>query len=101
MTLRVGEVARQYCEATSTLSRRAVRRSATAAAHVGRITRENGLLVAKGTWKAVKSAGGGSLDSAVQSTKSLGTSITRKLRRRSLSAEPAEPPEPAVPPADR
>ncbi len=49
LTLRVGEVSRQYCESVSTPSRSAVRQSATAAAlvHLGRIVRENGTLVAK------------------------------------------------------
>lgn len=97
LTLRVGAVARHYCEATSALSRGAVRRSATAeaAAHVGRIARENGLLVAKATWKAVKSAAGGSLGSAVQSTRSLGASFASKLRR---SSAPEEAEDAAVSP---
>ncbi|MGH9380265.1 MAG: DUF697 domain-containing protein [Thermoanaerobaculia bacterium] len=100
LTLRVGAVARQYCEATSALSRRAVRRSATAAAaaHVGRIVRENGVLVVKGTWKAVRNAAGDSLDSAVQGTRSLGAAFARKLRRSSRAAL-EEPAELAVPPA--
>lgn len=104
LTLRVGAVARQYCEATSTLSRPAVRRSATtaAASHVGRIARENGLLVVKGTWRAVKNAAGGSLDSALQGTRSLGTSLARKLRRSSgaVVEDPAEGTVP-TPPTDR
>lgn len=104
LTLRVGAVARHYCEATSALSRGAVRRSATAAAaaHVGRIARENGLLVVRGTWKAVRSAAGGSLESAVQGTRSLGSSLANKLRRGAHSAadEPAEAAVPESPPAE-
>jgi hypothetical protein len=52
LTLRVGEVARRYCELTSRHSPEAIRRSATAAAvqHLGRIVRENGALVVKKIW---------------------------------------------------
>jgi hypothetical protein len=52
LTLRVGEVARRYCELTSRCSPELIRRSATAAAvqHLGRIVRENGALVAKKIW---------------------------------------------------
>ena len=47
LTLRVGEVARRYCELTSKCSPELIRKSATAAAvqHLGRIVRENGALV--------------------------------------------------------
>jgi hypothetical protein len=47
LTLRVGEVSRQYCESVCTPSRSAVRQSATAAAlvHLRRIVRENSTLV--------------------------------------------------------
>src|ERR1700746_190504 len=52
LTLRVGEVARRYCELTSRHSPEAIRRSATAAAvqHLGRIVRENGALVVRKIW---------------------------------------------------
>src|SRR5205809_7343553 len=52
LTLRVGEVARRYCELTSRRSSEAIRRSATAAAvqHLGRIVRENGALVVRKIW---------------------------------------------------
>lgn len=52
LTLRVGEVARRYCELTSSHSAEAIRRSATAAAvqHLGRIVRENGALVVRKIW---------------------------------------------------
>src|SRR5215216_2685254 len=52
LTLRVGEVARRYCELTSRHSSEAIRRSATAAAvqHLGRIVRENGALVVRKIW---------------------------------------------------
>ena len=52
LTLRVGEVARGYCELTSRRSPEAIRRSATAAAvqHLGRIVRENGALVVRKIW---------------------------------------------------
>jgi Domain of unknown function (DUF697) len=52
LTLRVGEVARGYCELTSRRSPEAIRKSATAAAvqHLGRIVRENGALVVRKIW---------------------------------------------------
>jgi hypothetical protein len=52
LTLRVGEVARRYCELTSRHSPEAIRRFATAAAvqHLGRIVRENGALVVRKIW---------------------------------------------------
>src|SRR5882724_4404741 len=52
LTLRVGEVARRYCELTSQCSPELIRKSATAAAvqHLGRIVRENGALVVKKIW---------------------------------------------------
>src|SRR5439155_3705117 len=49
LTLRVGEVARRYCELTSRSSPEAIRKSATATAvqHLVRIVRENGGLVVR------------------------------------------------------
>src|SRR5437764_6315488 len=49
LTLRVGEVARQYCALTSRSSPEAIRRSATTAAvqHLGRSVRETGSLVVR------------------------------------------------------
>ena len=54
LTLRVGEVARRYCELTSRTSAELIRKSATAAAvqHLGRIVRENGALVVRKIWEA-------------------------------------------------
>jgi hypothetical protein len=56
LTLRVGIVARRYLEATAAPSRQETRRSATvsALALVGVIARENGALIAKNAWNAVK-----------------------------------------------
>ena len=64
LTLRVGEVARRYCELTSRCSPELIRKSATAAAvqHLGRIVRENGALVVKKIWA---STGGALIDSGV------------------------------------
>jgi hypothetical protein len=52
LTLRVGEVARRYCELTSRCPPELIRKSATAAAvqHLGRIVRENGALVVRKIW---------------------------------------------------
>src|SRR5437867_3774295 len=64
LTLRVGEVARRYCELTSRCPAELIRKSATAAAvqHLGRIVRENGALVVKKIWA---STGRALLDSGV------------------------------------
>ena len=53
LTLRVGEVARRYCELTSEASAEGIRKSATADAvkHLGRIVRENGALVVSKIWE--------------------------------------------------
>ncbi|MFL6583972.1 MAG: DUF697 domain-containing protein [Chthoniobacterales bacterium] len=58
LTLRVGEVARRYCEITSRPSAELIRRSATAAAvqHLGRIVRENGMLVSRKIWESTGGA---------------------------------------------
>ena len=64
LTLRVGEVARRYCELTSRTSPELIRKSATAAAvqHLGRIVRENGALVVRKIWE---STGRALIDSGV------------------------------------
>src|SRR5215469_962151 len=64
LTLRVGEVARRYCELTSRSSPELIRKSATAAAvqHLGRIVRENGALVVRKIWA---STGRALIDSGV------------------------------------
>ena len=58
LTLRVGEVARRYCEITSKPSAELIRRSATAAAvqHLGRIVRQNGALVSRKVWDSTGGA---------------------------------------------
>jgi|APLak6261670063_1056076.scaffolds.fasta_scaffold00907_1 hypothetical protein len=69
LTLRVGSITRQYCEALSTPSRNLVRRSATlsAIAIVGDIVKENGSRIVSGSWGMVK----GAVDSTVQSAKNV------------------------------
>jgi Domain of unknown function (DUF697) len=54
LTLRVGEVTRQYCELVAEASPESIRRSATADAvkHLGRIVRENGALVVTKVWES-------------------------------------------------
>jgi len=77
LTLRVGEVARQYCALTSRSSPEAIRRSATAAAvqHLGRIVRENGALVVRKIWA---STGRALLDSGVSKAEDI-AGATRDL----------------------
>src|SRR5213595_3223208 len=77
LTLRVGEVARRYCELTSHHSPEAIRRSATAAAvqHLGRIVRENGALVVRKIWA---STGRALIDSGVSKAEDI-AGATRDL----------------------
>ena len=77
LTLRVGEVARRYCELTSRHSQEAIRRSATAAAvqHLGRIVRENGALVVRKIWA---STGRALIDSGVSKAEDI-AGATRDL----------------------
>jgi len=77
LTLRVGEVARRYCEITSRHSAEAIRRSATAAAvqHLGRIVRENGALVVRKIWA---STGRALIDSGVSKAEDI-AGATRDL----------------------
>lgn len=77
LTLRVGEVARRYCELTSRSSPELIRKSATAAAvqHLGRIVRENGALVVRKIWE---STGRALIDSGVSKAEDI-ASATRDL----------------------
>jgi uncharacterized protein DUF697 len=77
LTLRVGEVARGYCELTSRTSPELIRKSATAAAvqHLGRIVRENGALVVRKIWE---STGRALIDSGVSKAEDIAVA-TRDL----------------------
>jgi hypothetical protein len=77
LTLRVGEVARRYCELTSRSSPELIRKSATAAAvqHLGRIVRENGALFVKKIWA---STGRALIDSGVSKAEDI-AGATRDL----------------------
>src|SRR6202022_1540473 len=77
LTLRVGEVARRYCELTSRTSSEVIRKSATAAAvqHLGRIVRENGALVVGKIWE---STGRGLIEGGVSKAEDI-ASATRGL----------------------
>ena len=77
LTLRVGEVARRYCELTSRCPPELIRKSATAAAvqHLGRIVRENGALVVKKIWE---STGRALIDSGVSKAEDI-AGATRNL----------------------
>jgi Domain of unknown function (DUF697) len=77
LTLRVGEVARRYCELTSRSSPELIRKSATSAAvqHLGRIVRENGALVVRKIWE---STGRALIDSGVSKAEDIATA-TRDL----------------------
>jgi len=77
LTLRVGEVARRYCELTSCSSRELIRKSATAEAvqHLGRIVRENGALVVRKIWE---STGRALIDSGVSKAEDI-AAATRDL----------------------
>ena len=77
LTLRVGEVARGYCDLTSRSSPEFIRKSATAAAvhHLGRIVRENAALIGKKLWD---STGGSLIDSGVSKAEGI-AGATRDL----------------------
>jgi hypothetical protein len=77
LTLRVGEVARRYCELTSQCPPELIRKSATAAAvqHLGRIVRENGALVVRKIWA---STGRALIDSGVSKAEDI-AGATRDL----------------------
>src|SRR5256885_11498127 len=77
LTLRVGEVARRYCELTSRTSPELIRKSATASAvqHLGRIVRENGALVVRKIWE---STGRALIDSGVSKAEDI-AAATRDL----------------------
>ncbi len=77
LTLRVGEIARRYCELTSRCPAELIRKSATAAAvqHLGRIVRENGALVVKKIWA---STGRALIDSGVSKAEDI-AGATRDL----------------------
>jgi hypothetical protein len=77
LTLRVGEVARRYCELTSRCPSELIRKSATAAAvqHLGRIVRENGALVVRKIWA---STGRALIDSGVSKAEDI-AGATRDL----------------------
>jgi Domain of unknown function (DUF697) len=77
LTLRVGEVARGYCELTSRTSAEVIRKSATTAAvqHLGRIVRENGALVVRKIWE---STGRALIESGVSKAEDIATA-TRGL----------------------
>src|SRR5207237_1432486 len=77
LTLRVGEVARRYCELTSQCPAELIRKSATAAAvqHLGRIVRENGALVVRKIWE---STGRALIDSGVSKAEDI-AAATRDL----------------------
>lgn len=68
LTLRVGYIARQYCEALSVPSMQDVRKSATAQALpvLSSITRENGLKIVTGTWGVIKGVAGDAISASVQ-----------------------------------
>ena len=93
LTLRVGEVARRYCELTSRSSPEAIRKSATAAAvqHLGRIVRENGALVVRKIWE---STGRALIDSGVSKAEDI-AAATRDLFGR-ISPWRAKEEEPAT-----
>lgn len=80
LTLRVGEVARRYCELTSRCAPELIRKSATAAAvqHLGRIVRENGALVAKKLWE---STGRALIDSGVSKAEDIAEATRGLLDR--------------------
>jgi hypothetical protein len=81
LTLRVGCIAKQYCEAISTPNKSLVRRNATlaAAAMVGGIVKENTAKILSGSWKLVTKGVVGTIDSSVQGVKSVAGIMTNTV----------------------
>lgn len=71
ISLRVGIVAKQYCEATSTLSRQLARKNATVAALalINEIGKENSVRISKKVWGAVSGLVGNMGDDTVKKLK--------------------------------
>lgn len=86
LTLRVGYVAKQYCEAISAPSRQSARRVATVAALaiIGKITKENSMHIIKKSWgavsdlasNAVSGLAGGVVDATVKGVKATSGKVT-------------------------
>ena len=95
LTLRVGEIARRYCELTSRCPPELIRKSATAAAvqHLGRIVRENGALVVRKIWE---STGRALIDGGVSKAEDI-AGATRDFIGR-ISPWPLKEEDPAVRP---
>jgi Domain of unknown function (DUF697) len=97
LTLRVGEVARRYCELMSRSSPELIRKSATAAAvqHLGRIVRENGGLVVRKIWE---STGRALIDSGVSKAEDIAAATREMFGRIShwRSKEETEPEKRAI-----
>lgn|GEM_PF-151243 len=71
LTLRVGFVARQYCEAISTPSQQLVRKNASIAAlaMIGQITKDNSTQIVKKSWGAVAGLASDTVGATVQGIK--------------------------------
>jgi len=71
LTLRVGFVTRQYCEAISTPSQQLVRKNASVAAlaMIGQITKDNSIQIVKKTWGAVADLASDAIGATVQGVK--------------------------------
>jgi hypothetical protein len=95
LTLRVGEVARRYCELTSRCPPELIRKSATASAvqHLGRIVRENGALVVRKIWE---STGRALIDTGVSKAEDI-AGATRNLFGR-ISPRRLKEDDPAIRP---
>lgn len=73
LTLRVGSIAKQYCEALSTPSRSFVRRNATLSAIVivKEIVKDNGVRIVSSSWGMLR----GAVDSTVQGAKNAASTV--------------------------
>ncbi len=94
LTLRVGIVAQQYCEALTHPARRQVRQRATVAALVlvGQIVRENGGRVVQGFWGAVGSVVSGAASSTTAGARSALSSAVESVRSAAARVRPGKEP---------
>ena len=81
LTLRVGFIARQYCETLSTPSRRAGRRTATlsAMAMIGSLVKENSGQILSVAWSTIKSVSKNAVDSASQVSKNVAGKVSETV----------------------
>lgn len=78
LTLRIGIIARKYCEATSTPNKTLIRSSSTGQALtlIGDIAKEQGSRIVNQAWESLKGVAGSALETTIQTAKASAKNIT-------------------------